>query len=144
MDEKLINTISKRQQSEKTLLLEQLRKTPIVQIACEKAGVGRATYYRWRKEDEIFSTDSDEAIHAGQLFINDMAESQLISEIKNKNMSAITFWLKHNHPSFSTRVEIISEKNKDFQLSVEQQALLQKALELASLIPKKEEVEKDE
>ena len=45
------NTIEKRQSKNKEQLLEILKKTPIVQIACEKAGVGRATYYRWRKDD---------------------------------------------------------------------------------------------
>jgi len=39
-------TIEKRQSKNKEQLLEILKKTPIVQIACEKAGVGRATYYR--------------------------------------------------------------------------------------------------
>jgi len=75
----------------KQLLLDQLRKTPIVQIAAEKIGVGRATYYRWRKEDKKFLKDSDQAIFEGNLLINDMAESQLISAIKDKNITSIIF-----------------------------------------------------
>ena len=39
---------------DKELILEQLRKTPIVQVACEKTGIARATYYRWRKKDKRF------------------------------------------------------------------------------------------
>ena len=39
-----------RQMHNKTIILEQLQKAPIVQIACEKTGISRATYYRWRKE----------------------------------------------------------------------------------------------
>ena len=31
---------------QKALLLEQLKKTPIVQIACENLGFSRMTYYR--------------------------------------------------------------------------------------------------
>jgi hypothetical protein len=123
----------------KELLLEQFKKTPIIQIACERTDIGRATYYRWRAEDEEFAKNADEALYQGKLLINDLAESQLISEIKNKNMTALIFWLKHNHPSFSTRVEIITKK-KDAELSDEEKGLLEKALELSSLIPKVKEV----
>ncbi len=135
-------TIGKRQDTFKELLIEQFKKTPIVQIACEKVGIGRATYYRWKKDDEEFSQTAEEALYEGKLLVNDMAESQLISEIKNKNMAAIIFWLKHNHPSFSTKVEIITKK-KGLELSDEEKGLLEKALELSSLIPKTEEVKNE-
>jgi ACT domain-containing protein len=36
---------------EKDALLEQLKKTPIIQIACEKIGLSRTTYYRWYQAD---------------------------------------------------------------------------------------------
>lgn len=137
------NAIEKRQDKLKEKLIEQFKKTPIVEIACGKVAIGRATYYRWKKEDEEFAQVAEEALLEGKLLINDMAESQLISEIKNKNMTAIIFWLKHNHPSFSTRVEIIAKK-KDFELSGEEKGLLEKALELSSLIPKIEEVKNEE
>ena len=52
--------VKKRISSEKMLILEQLKKTPIVQIACEKVGVGRSTYYRWKKEDSKFSSSADD------------------------------------------------------------------------------------
>ena len=44
------NKILKRQKKEKLLLIEQLSKYPVVQVACEKTGVSRATYYRWREK----------------------------------------------------------------------------------------------
>ena len=91
-------TVQKRIDSNKELLIEQLKKTPIVQVACEKVGVGRATYYRWRKEDEEFAKLADEAISEGNFLVNDMAESQLMSAIRDKNLTAIIFWLKH-HPA---------------------------------------------
>ena len=46
--------IQKRIKSEKETVLQQLEKTPIVQLASSKAGIGRATCYRWRKKDEDF------------------------------------------------------------------------------------------
>jgi len=135
-------TIEKRQSKNKEQLLEILKKTPIVQIACEKAGVGRATYYRWRKEDAEFAQQSDQALLDGSLLVNDMAESQLMSAIKDKNMTAIIFWLKHHHPAYLTRVEITSGQTKDPMLTTEQEEAVKKALLLAGLI--KPEVQKNE
>jgi len=39
----------------KKVLLEHLKKTPILQFAVEKSGVSRATVYRWRSEDKAFA-----------------------------------------------------------------------------------------
>lgn len=129
------NSIALRQQKQKDLLLEQLKKTPVVQIACEKSGVGRATYYRWRKEDPEFTQASDLALLDGSLLINDMAESQLMSAIKEKNMTAIIFWLKHHHPAYLTKVEITSGNQLDEKLSPEEQDSVKKALVMAGIVP---------
>lgn len=130
------NTIEKRQSKSKLTIIEQLKKIPIVQVACEKSGIGRATYYRWRLEDEQFSKEADGALTEGSLLVNDMAESQLMSAIRDKNLTAIIFWLKHHHSKYATRVEVTAQlKNMDEKLSPEQEALVTKALQLASLIP---------
>ncbi|MDO8466586.1 MAG: phBC6A51 family helix-turn-helix protein [bacterium] len=116
----------------KALLLEQLKKTPIVQIACEKAGVGRATYYRWRKEDPEFSKMADEAILEGSFLVNDMAETQLMSAIRDRNLTAIIFWLKHHHSQYTNRLEIsgqITHLRKE--LTEEEKQMVEKALRLA-------------
>jgi hypothetical protein len=129
-------TIEKRQSKNKEQLLEILKKTPIVQIACEKAGIGRASYYRWRKEDADFAQQSDQALQDGSLLVNDMAESQLMSAIKDKNMTAIIFWLKHHHSAYATKVEVTTtSKDKEIYLTEEQKELLNKALEMAALVP---------
>lgn len=105
-------TTAKRQAQNKDKLLEQLAKTPIVQIACEKTGVSRATYYRWRQEDSEFATNADKAIVYGNSLMNDMAESQLLSLIKDKHPTAIIFWLKHHHPVYVPKIEV-SAVNRD-------------------------------
>lgn len=124
---------------QKERLIEQLKKTPIVQIACEKAGISRATYYRWRKDDQEFTKVTDEALNEGSLLVNDIAESQLLSLIKEKNLTAIIFWLKHRHNTYSTRIEVNAKVQQVIEeLSPEQQALVEQALRLASLAPKGE------
>lgn len=129
-----LTTIQKRIIKEKELLVEQLKKLPIIQIACEKVSVGRASYYRWRKEDQEFTEKSDEAIQTGRNLINDMAESQLLSQIKDQNMAAIIFWLKHNHPVYGNRLEVTTG-NKNGELSVEQEKIIKKSLEMGAIIP---------
>ena len=129
-------SVQKRIDNNRELLLEQLKKTPIVQVACEKVGVGRATYYRWRKEDEEFAKLADEAISEGNFLVNDMAESQLMSAIRDNNLTAIIFWLKHHHTSYATRVEVTARlKQDDEQLTPDQEALVMRALKLASVLP---------
>ena len=57
-----VSSLQKRIKQEKNILLEQLEKTPIVQIACEKSGVARSTYYRWMQSDKVFARQSREAL----------------------------------------------------------------------------------
>ncbi len=118
----------------KTDLIEKLKKAPIIQAACEKIGIGRATFYRWKRSDSEFSKAVDEAITEGSLFVNDIAESQLMSAIKDKNMTAIMFWLKHHHASYTSKLEIsgkITASNEP--LSQEQEFLIKEALRLVGL-----------
>ncbi len=131
----MAKTIEKRIRSNKDLLIEKLKKTPVVQVACKKVGVGRATYYRWRKEDEKFARTADTALEEGSSLINDMAESQLLSAIRDQNMTAIIFWLKHHHRRYATRVELDAKLKIDKEtLTTEQEVLVNKALKLAGLL----------
>lgn len=118
----------------KARLVEQLKKTPIVQIACEKEGVGRASYYRWRKEDQEFADAADEAMCTGKSLISDLAESQLIKAIRDGNMTAIIYWLKNQHPDYRTRVELSGKlETIGKKLTPEQEENIEKALQFASL-----------
>ncbi|MFA6270220.1 MAG: hypothetical protein WC657_03370 [Candidatus Paceibacterota bacterium] len=119
----------------KELLLEQLKKTPIVETACQKLGIGRSTYYFWRKEDKEFVDKADEALRDGSLLVNDLAESQLISAIKEGNMSGIMFWLRNNHATYKNRIDITAHLDKEDALTPEQEATVREALRLASLAP---------
>ena len=127
----------------KTLLLEQLKKTPIIQIACEKSGVSRATYYRWRAEDKNFMEEADGAICAGEALITDMSESQLIPLIRDRNFPAIQLWLKHHHPRYTNRLEISGEiTHLRQELTEEEKEIVEKALRLA-MPQQKEEIKQN-
>lgn len=114
--------------------LGQLRKIPIVQVACEKTGISRNSVYRWRNEDEKFKKEFDEALAEGEALINDMSESQLLTLIKEKNWSAISFWLKHRNPRFTDKIEITTKKDLE-ELTPEQETIVRQALELATGTP---------
>ncbi|MDD2807496.1 MAG: phBC6A51 family helix-turn-helix protein [Patescibacteria group bacterium] len=137
------STVDTRQEKDKEAIVENLRKIPIVQISCERAGINRSTYYRWRKLDATFAKAADEAIKTGLAMVNDLAESQLISAIRDQNMSGIIFWLKHRHKAYRNKVEISGKIKTDTnKLTPEQEQAILKALELSTLnnnAPKRKE-----
>lgn len=131
----MLKDLQSRTTQNRKLMLEQLRKTPVVQICCEKLGVSRSTYYRWREENKEFAQLADQALAEGVSLINDMAESQLLAAIRDRHMSAIFYWLNHRHSAYSNKLEVTA-KIKDESLTAEQQELIKKALENAALLMK--------
>ncbi len=126
-------TIEKRKAKQKEILIEQFKKMPILQIAFEKTGITRATYYRWRNEDAIFRKLADEAIIEGEALITDMSESQLITMIRDRDFPAVKLWLQHHHPKYAPRLEIMTRPKPPEQLTPEQEVIVKKALRLASI-----------
>lgn len=116
--------------------LEELMKVPIVQVACEKTGISRNSVYRWRREDKKFAEDMDKAMIEGVAFVNDMSESQLLTMIKEKNWSAISFWLRHRNDNYKNKIEVTTNERID-ELTPDQQKVVKRALKLASLTKQK-------
>jgi hypothetical protein len=75
-----------------------------LQTACDKAGVGRSTYYLWRRDDKDFLQKAEGALRIGKEFINDMCESMLIKNIQAANNTALIFWLKNHHPEYCEKI----------------------------------------
>lgn len=132
-DEARAETIALRIAGQKTALIEQMKKIPIVQVACEKVGVGRSTFYLWKKDDPDFAAAVDEAIGDGTGLVNDMAESQLLSAIKDGNLGAITYWLKHRHSAYSNRMEVTAKIKREDALTPEQEQAIEEALRLTAV-----------
>jgi hypothetical protein len=95
----LSNTVV-RINKDKDIMLAKLETTPIVQVAATKAGVSRATYYRWCNEDENFKARAEEILQKGRAFVSDMAESQLMKKISEGNLTATIFWLKNHRKEY--------------------------------------------
>lgn len=94
------DTITERQSKEKTKLLEQLKKMPIIQVACERASVSRATYYRWLDDDSVFRDAAMAALADGEDFVSDKSEAQLLALIGDKHFGAVKHWLQHHRPKY--------------------------------------------
>lgn len=101
---KRLATLAKKTTEQKLAILEHLAKCCIVQLACERTGVGRSTYYKWLSEDEEFKESAEKAINAGRAYLNDIAFSGLLKKIQEGNMTAIIFLLKNNHPWFAEKI----------------------------------------
>lgn len=106
---KRLETLAEDTEKQKKALVAQLRRTPIVQLACERVGIGRSTYYKWRVYDHIFARAAEKAQEAGKFFINDLAESRLLRMVQDDNLTAIIFWLKHNNPKYAVTTRFIHE-----------------------------------
>lgn len=116
--------------------LDELRKVPIVQVACEKTGLSRNSVYRWRKDDKEFLKKMDDALAEGVALVNDMSESQLLTLIKEKNYPAISFWLKHRNNNYKNKLEITTKEDSE-QLTPSQAKIVKQALKLANITKSK-------
>lgn len=118
----------------KDAFLGELRKVPIVAVACEKVGISRNSAYKWRNTDEEFRKEMEEALAEGEALVNDLSESQLLTLIREKNWPAISFWLRHRNPKFRDRVEVNAHINQSPEkLTPEQESVVREALRLAAL-----------
>lgn len=126
-------TIVKRQQKDKEAVIENLKRMPIIEIACNKSGVSRATFYRWKEQDSAFSQAVDKAQVEGEALIRDVAVSKIIKGINDDNLTAAMYWLNHRDPRFSNKVEISTTTKPQEALSKEQEEVVKKALALTGL-----------
>jgi len=97
-----------RIEKQKEMVVDQLKKTPVVEVACQKVGVGRTTFYRWRHEDVEFDSSCLDALSSGIDLVNDLAESKLIGQIKDSSLPAIAFWLRNRHKAYTNKLKVES------------------------------------
>jgi len=75
----------------KKAMLEALRASlGIVTTACERAGVGRATHYRWMETDSEYA----DAVKQCEDIALDFAETSLMRQIGRGEAAATIFYLK--------------------------------------------------
>ena len=128
----------------KKLFIEQIRKTPIMQAACEKVGVPRGTIYRWKNEDPEFAKALDEALLEGRSMVSDAAVSQLLTAIKAGDLGAIKYWLNHFDDNFKTKIQFSGTmRHIRDDLTDEEAEVINEALKLAGFKPEELEIKDD-
>jgi hypothetical protein len=126
--------MSRNLASDKKKLLEKLKKLQLLKLPVSSQVYRGVPIIAGVKMMKTLQVDCDEAIEHSAGLINDMAESQLISAIKDKNMSAIFFWLKHHHKTYKTRIEVNAKlQTIQQELTPEQTEVVSRALQLAGL-----------
>lgn len=125
--------IENRQNNIRKALTAQLERTPIIELACDKVGVSRTTFYRWIRTSKTFAKDVEKSMATGRDFINDLAESQVISLIKQGDIKAIRLWLAHNNARYANKLELLGTVTTKSELSIEQKKEIREALTLSSV-----------
>ena len=87
-----------------------LEKIPIVQLACEKVGISRATFYRWCHDDPLFDKLVRAILWTGREVISDLAESTIISLIRDGNLKASQWWLINNSYRYMSAGKLMRSK----------------------------------
>ncbi len=86
----------KNRRGKKNKLIRELEEYPLIERACKKMNISKATFYRWLDEDPEFKHDVEIAQDKGRAKLNDFAESKLLENIKANVHPAIVYWLRHN------------------------------------------------
>lgn len=127
--------VNKNRDEEKARVVAILKEMPIVEVACQKARIARATYYRWLKKDPVFAQQCKEALDQSTDAVSDIAEAKLVTAIREGNMQAISFWLRHHRAVYGNKLNVSGTiRHESAALSPEQEELVSRALRIAGLM----------
>jgi hypothetical protein len=126
------DSIKARQNVLKKAFIEQLKRTPVIEQACQKVNLSRATVYRWIKEKKSFEKEIDLALVEGRTFMCDIAETQLFSLIGDKEFKAISMYLRTHSPRYNDTIEV-KGLTAEPVLTKEEQKQIRAALKLSSI-----------
>lgn len=107
--------------------IEELKKIPVIQVACERTGISRMTYYRWLKQSKTFKKEVEEAVKVGNEVVCDVAETQLLNLVKDGEFGAAKFVLQSLSKKYSTKVEVKHKVVED-ELTEEEKQSVQEAI----------------
>jgi len=88
-------------------ILEELRKHGNIMIACKKAGIARATFYRMKKDNFSFTKQACRAEMEGRANCSDLAEYTIVDKIRKGDLKAASFYLAHNSPRYKKPIKSI-------------------------------------
>lgn len=81
---------------DKQKFLDELENLPIVSVVCKRAGISKATIYRWIEDDADFKKKYDCSLKRGRETLVDHAESKLVKLVDKEVLGAIRMVLEAN------------------------------------------------
>jgi AcrR family transcriptional regulator len=103
----------KRDARAKAQLVENLRKHFNVKAACVAAGIGRATFYRWYRDDDEFADECRKAEVEGRDDFNDLMMVKFQQLVRDGNAAAVIFGLRRMHPYFREHPSFVLPDHAD-------------------------------
>ena len=89
------------------------------------------------KISKKFASEIEAALNEGREFINDLAESQVITLIQQGDIAAVRLWLQHNSNRYANKLELSGTvTTKDEPMTAAEKILLRKAFKHSSLYGK--------
>lgn len=112
--------MTKKRSARKAKLIQALTENHLVTRACNKIGIARSAYYNWLEDDPIFRRDVKEAQAKGRAKLNDFVESKLIENVKDNNQTAISYYLRFNHPQYRPQtLKLVIEESSRRQIELD-------------------------
>ncbi|MFH0892789.1 MAG: phBC6A51 family helix-turn-helix protein [Candidatus Falkowbacteria bacterium] len=105
---------------EQSRFIKILEEAPFISYAAKKAGIARATIYRWKKNNPEFREQLERALDSGRDHLIDIAEIALVEKIKSKDMTAIKFFLQHNDTRYRPMRAVSAPPESNKKLSDEE------------------------
>lgn len=94
-------------------IIESLEKTPIMEIACAKLKISRSTLYRWIESEPGFRIKVEEALDIGRSIVTDVAESHIISGVKEGDKAYVKYWLSNNCVRYKKNQPVVEPEEED-------------------------------
>lgn len=116
-----------KNQTVKNKFLEELARTSIVGVACERSGISRQTYYRWRNVDSDFYMKADQAMAIGVELNNDLSESVVLNAIRQNDVGTAKWYLSNRHKEYRRPFIVQSNTKNERETKHEYEARLKEA-----------------
>lgn len=100
---------------DKQKFLDELENLPIVSVVCKRAGISKATIYRWLDDDPAFKKKYDRALKRGRETLVDHAESKLVKMADKEHFGAIKMILEGNSRRYYRPRRAIPAPSRDLQ-----------------------------
>jgi len=108
-------------QSKKKQVLNELEKFPNVSFACQKVGISRQTFYRWKRTNIQFAQKVKGAIEMGDSYLCDLGENQLVKKMHAGEWPSIKYYLNKRHPKYKKVENRQSQEQKNESVFTEEE-----------------------